>query len=63
MSSRRLGAPTLVLLLGHADLRPRSLGGRYEKLFLAIELVWLPVVSLSIVSPRERRLVPAVAAG
>jgi hypothetical protein len=47
----------------HVHLRPHSLGGLYEKLFLAIELVWLLVVSLSIVSPRERRPVSAVGAG
>jgi hypothetical protein len=52
-----------VLLLGRAHLRPHSLGGLYEKLFLAIELVWLLVVSASIVSPRERRPAPALAAG
>ena len=50
-----------VLLLGRVHLRPHSLGGLYEKLFLAIELAWLLVVSFSIVGPRERRRVPAVA--
>jgi hypothetical protein len=30
-----------LLLLGHAHLRTHSLGGLYEKLFLAIELAWL----------------------
>jgi hypothetical protein len=30
-----------LLLLGHAHLRPRSIGGLYEKIFLAIELLWL----------------------
>jgi hypothetical protein len=28
-----------ILLLGHAHLRPHSLGGLYEKIFLAIELL------------------------
>jgi hypothetical membrane protein len=51
-----------VLLLGHAHLRPRSLGGLYEKLFLAIELLWLAVVSWSIVSSQAERRVPAIAA-
>lgn len=51
-----------VLLLGHAHLRPNSLGGLYEKLFLAIELAWLFVVSWPIASQRARERVPAVAA-
>jgi hypothetical membrane protein len=51
-----------VLLLGHAHLRPNSLGGLYEKLFLAIELAWLVVVSWPIASQRARERVPAAAA-
>jgi len=52
-----------VALLGHAHLRPNSLGGLYEKLFLAIELAWLFVVSWSIAGQRAPRRVSAVAAG
>ena len=51
-----------LLLLGHAHLRPNSLGGLYEKLFLAIELAWLVVVSWPIASQRARERVPAAAA-
>jgi hypothetical membrane protein len=42
-----LGAIAIVplLLLGHAHLRPDSLGGLYEKLFLALELAWLGVAA------------------
>jgi hypothetical membrane protein len=35
------GALVPVLLLGKAHFRPHSLGGLYEKLFLAVELAWL----------------------
>jgi hypothetical protein len=38
------GALVPILLLGHAHLRPHSLGGRYEKIFPAIELLWLSLV-------------------
>lgn len=38
-----------ILLLGHAKLRPHSLGGLYEKLFLAVELVWLFVAARALV--------------
>ncbi|MGH3003785.1 MAG: DUF998 domain-containing protein [Gaiellaceae bacterium] len=39
------GALVPVLLLGHAHLRPHTLGGLYEKLFLAVELAWLLVAA------------------
>jgi hypothetical protein len=39
------GALVPVLLLGHAHLRPHSLGGLYEKVFLAVELGWLLAVA------------------
>src|SRR5262249_17933395 len=39
------GALIQVLLLGHAHLRPHSLGGLYEKVFLATELAWLLVTA------------------
>ena len=39
------GALVPVLLLGKAHLRPRSLGGLYEKIFLGTELAWLLVAS------------------
>ncbi len=52
------GALVPVLMLGRAHLRPHSLGGLYEKLFLAIELGWLLVVARWI--PRvERRRFPS----
>jgi hypothetical protein len=40
------GALVPVLLLGRVHLRPRSLGGLYEKVFLAVELGWLLVVAV-----------------
>ncbi len=39
------GALVPVLLLGKAHLRPHSLGGLWEKLFLAVELGWLLVAA------------------
>ena len=39
------GALVPVLLLGHAHLRPHSLGGLWEKLFLGVELGWLLVAA------------------
>ena len=39
------GALVPILLLGHAHLRPHSLGGLYEKVFLGVELAWLVVVA------------------
>jgi hypothetical protein len=40
------GALVPVLLLARAQLRPNSLGGLYEKVFLAAELAWLLVVAV-----------------
>ncbi len=40
------GALVPVILLGKAHLRPHSLGGLYEKLFLAVELAWLLLAAL-----------------
>jgi hypothetical protein len=40
------GALVPVLLLGRVHLRPRTLGGLYEKVFLAVELCWLLVVAV-----------------
>jgi hypothetical protein len=34
-----------LLLLGHAHFGLHTLGGLYEKLFIAIELVWLGTVA------------------
>jgi Protein of unknown function (DUF998) len=48
------GALVPVVLLAHAHLRPRSLGGLWEKLFLAIELAWFLVASLWIVRSASR---------
>jgi hypothetical membrane protein len=44
------GAFIPVLLLGHAHLRPHSLGGLFEKLFLGVELAWFLVVAVWIAS-------------
>lgn len=40
------GALVPVLLLGHSRLRPHSLGGLYEKLFLGVEIAWLLAAAL-----------------
>jgi len=45
------GALVPVLLLGHAKLRANSLGGLYEKLFLAVELAWLALAAACILRP------------
>ena len=47
------GALVPILLLGHAHFRPESLGGLYEKLFLAVELAWLLVCAVWIARPRR----------
>jgi hypothetical protein len=39
------GALVPILLLGKAHLRPHSLGGLWEKLFLGVELAWLLLAS------------------
>jgi hypothetical membrane protein len=51
------GAFVPVLLLGRSHLRPHSLGGLFEKLFLAVELAWFLVAAAWITS-LERRPVP-----
>lgn len=43
------GALLPILLLGRAHLHPHSLGGLYEKIFLAIELLWFFVVAAWVV--------------
>ena len=43
------GALVPILLLGRAHFRPHSLGGLYEKIFLAVELAWFLVVAVWIV--------------
>jgi Protein of unknown function (DUF998) len=57
---RSLATPLLVtawlavaalLLLGHAHLHVHSLGGLYEKLFLAFELAWLLMAALPLAKP------------
>jgi hypothetical membrane protein len=62
LSGLAYGALVPILLLGHAHLRPHSLGGLYEKIFLAIELVWLLVASSSIIAAGAGRRAPAHAA-
>jgi hypothetical membrane protein len=42
------GAIVPFLLLGHAGFGAHTLGGLYEKIFLAMELLWLAVVAVSI---------------
>lgn len=49
------GALVPVLLLGRAHLRPHSLGGLYEKLFLAVELAWFLVAAVWVAAMRDRR--------
>jgi hypothetical membrane protein len=39
-----IGALLPLLALGHAGLHPHSLGGLYEKIFLAVELSWFATV-------------------
>jgi len=39
------GAVVPIVLLGRSHLRPHTLGGLYEKLFLALELAWLLVAA------------------
>jgi hypothetical membrane protein len=41
MTALSRGALIPLLLLGHSHLRANSLGGLYEKIFLAAELLWL----------------------
>ncbi len=48
-----IAALVAVVLLGHAHLRPHSLGGLWEKVFLGLELAWLGVVAARV------RLLPA----
>jgi len=43
------GAAVALLLLGRSHLRPHSLGGLFEKIFLALELAWLLLVAAWIV--------------
>jgi len=43
------GAVVAILLLGHSHLRAHSLGGLFEKIFLALELAWLLLVAAWIV--------------
>jgi hypothetical membrane protein len=50
------GAVVPVLLLGHAHLRAHTLGGLYEKVFLAVELGWLLVVAVWIARGRAERV-------
>jgi hypothetical protein len=42
------GALIPLLLLGHSHLRANSLGGLYEKIFLAAELLWPLLVAVPI---------------
>jgi hypothetical membrane protein len=48
------GAFIPVLLLGHTHFRPHSLGGLFEKLFLAVELAWFLVAAAWIASLERR---------
>lgn len=42
------GALAPLVLLGHSRFGAHSLGGLYEKIFLAMELVWLFLVALPV---------------
>lgn len=46
------GALVPILLLGRAHLRPHSLGGLYEKIFLGVELAWFLVVAVWVAARR-----------
>jgi len=51
------GALVPVLLLGRAHLRPHSLGGLWEKVFLGVELAWLGLAAAWVARcAREDRL-------
>jgi hypothetical membrane protein len=50
------GALVPVLLLGHARLRPGSLGGLYEKIFLGMELAWFALAAVWVVRLPTARL-------
>jgi hypothetical protein len=54
------GALVPIVLLGHARLRPHSLGGLYEKVFLGVELLWFLVVAAWVVM-RSAELAPRAA--
>lgn len=56
------GALAPVLLLGHSHLRPHSLGGLYEKIFLAMQLLWLAVAGAWIARGGHEAAAPAAAA-
>jgi hypothetical protein len=59
------GALVPIVLLGRAHLRPESLGGLYEKIFLAVELAWFALAAAWIVrrSRSPSLNAPTVAAG
>ncbi|WP_308468738.1 DUF998 domain-containing protein [Rathayibacter soli] len=46
------GAIVPLLLLGRAGLQPDSLGGLYEKVFLAMQLAWLVLAALPVACQR-----------
>ena len=48
------GAFIPIVLLGHSHLRPHSLGGLFEKLFLGVELAWFLVAAVWIASLERR---------
>jgi hypothetical membrane protein len=52
------GALVPLLLLGRAHLRPHSLGGLFEKVFLAMELLWLLVAGAWIARARRAPTTP-----
>jgi hypothetical membrane protein len=49
------GSIVPLLLLGRAGLHPDSLGGLYEKIFLAMQLAWLVLAALPVASRRAPR--------
>ncbi|HUJ55230.1 MAG TPA: DUF998 domain-containing protein [Gaiellaceae bacterium] len=59
------GAFVPVILLGKAHLRPHSLGGLWEKVFLGVELAWILLAAVWVARERgeevEAEAVPAAA--
>jgi hypothetical membrane protein len=50
-----------ILALGRVHLRPHSLGGLWEKIFLAVELVWLLIVAAWIAWGQDERRIAVTA--
>ncbi|HUY09246.1 MAG TPA: DUF998 domain-containing protein [Candidatus Dormibacteraeota bacterium] len=55
-----IAAALALALLGHTHFRPHTLDGLYERLFLALELVWILIVGVRLY--RTSHLVPGATA-